>query len=207
MAYISDIGSNVMKPFFIVGCSVTAAMFSVSLFSVRRNYASVGKLEKLFDIMSILSGIAGSVGLILLSIFDLARHRTLHIIFLMLFMMGVILSASSTVHEYCHVGRHYEDFEILRVISFVKIVLIAIEVTLTILLAGFTLGKWYTAATCTEWACAYTYTFYMLSYFFDLRPMAITKDHAELLRLLNAKRNRTPLFGSPQMAETPTSER
>lgn len=99
------------------------------------------------------------------------------------------------------------------------------EIYRTILLAGFTLGKWYTAATFTEWglfppfmfiyngykayktACAYTYTFYMLSYFFDLRPMAITKDHAELLRALNAKRNRTPLFGSPQMAETPTSER
>lgn len=56
---------------------------------VGRNYASVGKLEKLFDVMSILSGIAGSVGLILLSIFDLARHRTLHIIFLTLFMMGI----------------------------------------------------------------------------------------------------------------------
>ncbi|KAI5839909.1 Frag1/DRAM/Sfk1 family-domain-containing protein [Morchella snyderi] len=208
MVYISDIGSNSMKPFFIVGCSVTAAMFSVSLFSIRRNYASGGKLEMLYDIMSTLSGLAGSVGLILLSIFDLARHRTLHIIFLILFVMGIILSASSTMHEYCHVGRSYEDFEILRAISFVKIVLIGIEIILWVIdhTCMSDKGRYPSKKLSYEIACAYVFTFYMLSYFFDLKPMAITKDQAELLRVLNAKRGRTPLFGSPQMVETPVSE-
>lgn len=43
---------------------------------------------------------------------------------------GVILSAASTTYEYSHIGKAFKDFEILRVIYFVKLVLVLVEMAL-----------------------------------------------------------------------------
>ncbi|KAL0639910.1 hypothetical protein Q9L58_001001 [Maublancomyces gigas] len=149
--YISDIGANILKPFFITGCAATALSFSASLLCVRHNQALIGRVEQLYDRISVVSGITGSAGLVALAVFDTARHHDLHFFCLLVFMGGVILSAASTTYEYSHLGKAFADFEILRTIYFVKLVLVLVEIALSIFFIGAILGRWYMAASCTEW--------------------------------------------------------
>lgn len=85
---ISDIGAANLKPLFITICSVTAIMFVLSLV-LERWYRHSGRLlpnmyrrEKTFAILSILGATMGGVSLILLSVFDTARHKKVHRAFL-----------------------------------------------------------------------------------------------------------------------------
>lgn len=55
--------------------------------------------EKVYAVLAIVSSFIAGVGLILLSVFDTARHSSLHRLFLLIFMVGVILSAIFTVVE------------------------------------------------------------------------------------------------------------
>lgn len=70
------------------------------------------KREKTFSILAILSSIVAGCGLILLSIFDTKRHTTLHRLFLLIFMVGVWLTAIFSVVEVRHqpsVGFSHAD--------------------------------------------------------------------------------------------------
>ena len=49
--------------------------------------------------LAILGSIIGGAGLILLSVFDTKRHHNLHRIFLLVFIIGVALSAIFTIAE------------------------------------------------------------------------------------------------------------
>lgn len=55
--------------------------------------------ERAFSTLAILGSFLGGAGLILLSIFDTKRHPSLHRGFLLLFIVGVGLSAIFTVIE------------------------------------------------------------------------------------------------------------
>ena len=55
--------------------------------------------ERVFGALAILWSIIGGAGLILLSIFDTKRHTSLHRLFLLIFMLGVGLSAIFSVAE------------------------------------------------------------------------------------------------------------
>ena len=55
--------------------------------------------ERVFSSLAILGSFIGGAGLILLSIFDTARHQSLHRVFLLLFIIGVGLSAVFTIIE------------------------------------------------------------------------------------------------------------
>lgn len=55
--------------------------------------------EHIFSIMAILGSFIGGVGLILLTVFDTKHHTSLHRLFLLIFMLGVALSAVFTVVE------------------------------------------------------------------------------------------------------------
>lgn len=121
--YISDIGADILKPLFIVGCCFTGVGFVLSLTVERilrhngryvvlfratypKTYSGLFRLvpnmrrrEKVFSILAIISAIVGGAGLILLSIFDTKRHTTLHRLFLLIFMLGVAFSALFTIVE------------------------------------------------------------------------------------------------------------
>lgn len=105
------VGANILKPFFIAGCAATALSFSASLLCVRtskklsqrqcrsprlirypigHNQALIGRVEQLYDRISVVSGITGSVGLVALAVFDTARHHDLHFFCLLVFMGGII---------------------------------------------------------------------------------------------------------------------
>jgi hypothetical protein len=55
--------------------------------------------ERVFGGLAVLGSFIGGCGLILLSIFDTDRHHILHRCFLLVFMIGVGLSAIFTIIE------------------------------------------------------------------------------------------------------------
>lgn len=110
IAYISDVGASTLKPLFITGCVIAAIFLDLS-FGADRWLRHKGRLvpnstvgEKVLMGLTIVFAIVGTAGLILLSIFDAARHKTLHDIFLLLFMVGYLLSAIFICWEYQRLG-------------------------------------------------------------------------------------------------------
>jgi hypothetical protein len=123
IAYISDVGADILKPLFIAGSCITAVCFFLSLLIERwlrhsgrysssfltsaeihiiwcaRLIPTMRNREHAFSILAILGSFIAGVGLILLTIFDTKRHSSLHRFFLLVFMVGVALSAIFTVIE------------------------------------------------------------------------------------------------------------
>ncbi len=76
--------------------------------------------EKVFGILAIFGSFIGGAGLVLLSIFDTKRFTSAHRIFLLVFMIGVALSAIFTVAEVIPI-----HLSILPVVHLIPIVLLA----------------------------------------------------------------------------------
>ena len=55
--------------------------------------------EKVFSVLAILSSVVAGISLILLSVFDTKHYTTLHRLFLLIFMIGVWLTAILSVVE------------------------------------------------------------------------------------------------------------
>lgn len=111
IAFISDIGADKLKPFFAASSIVTSLLFSCSFATYKwmarfdQSHASMTS-RKILTGISVLLTITGSLGLSLLSIFDVASHTRLHAIFLMLFMVGHLSSAVLV----CWVNRFSSKF-------------------------------------------------------------------------------------------------
>ncbi|KAG8991747.1 hypothetical protein FRB93_002593 [Tulasnella sp. JGI-2019a] len=105
IAYISDVAADILKPLFIVGCVFTAVGFFLSLFIERwlrhsgRLLPEHQKRERVMSALACFGAALGGCGLILLSIFDTKRHPSIHRLFLLIFVLGVALSAIFTVIE------------------------------------------------------------------------------------------------------------
>lgn len=107
IAYISDIGADILKPLFIAGCSVTGVSLVASL-TIERRLRHRGRLlpdmrkrERVTSGLAIASSVLAALGLVLLSIFDTKRHHGAHDALLLVFMVGVVLSAIFSVVEVC----------------------------------------------------------------------------------------------------------
>jgi len=110
IAYISDVGAQSLKPLFIAGSCVTTVFLDLSSLSERwlrhrgRLAANLTVTEKVLSGLSLAFAILGTAGLILLSIFDILHHPTLHDIFLLLFIVGYVVSAIFICWEYQRLG-------------------------------------------------------------------------------------------------------
>jgi len=111
IAYISDVGADRLKPLFISGCVLTTILLDIS-FGADRYLRHKGRLvpnasttEKVLSGLTIFFAIIGTAGLILLSIFDTARHPKLHDVFLLFFIAGYVLSAIFICWEYQRLGN------------------------------------------------------------------------------------------------------
>jgi len=121
IAYISDVGASTLKPLFITGCVITTIFLDIS-FGGDRWLRHRGRLvpntsagEKVLSALTILFAVIGTVGLILLSIFDTARHPRLHDIFLLLFIVGYVFSAIFICWEYQRLGiRLFSPFPLIK---------------------------------------------------------------------------------------------
>lgn len=102
---ISDVGASFLKPLFVAGGSVTAVGFFLSLVLERwfrhtgRLLPNMRKRERVLSSLAIFGAFVGGAGLILLTVFDTDRHHALHRVFLLVFILGVALSAVFTVLE------------------------------------------------------------------------------------------------------------
>ncbi|KAJ3572553.1 hypothetical protein NP233_g3009 [Leucocoprinus birnbaumii] len=174
IAYISDIGASGLKPLFIVGCAITALSFFLSLV-VERFFRHTGRLvghlrrrETVFGILAMLGSFIGGLGLLLLSIFDTKRYKSEHRAFLLVFIIGVALSAIFTILEYRWLSRDFAEARKLRYAYVAKAVIALILICLAIAF-GITLYHSNNAGAVLEWIIAFGFTFYLLTFFYDLR--------------------------------------
>lgn len=182
IAYISDVGAESLKPLFIAGSCVTTIFLDISFLSERwlrhrgRLAANISMTEKVLSGLSMVFALVGTAGLILLSIFDTLRHPTLHDIFLLLFVVGYVVSAIFICWEYQRLGTHFREHRVLRASFWIKLLFILLEVVLAIAFAACNFRKLYNAAAVLEWAVSFIFTFYVFSFFIDLLPATRTKN-------------------------------
>ncbi|KAI5779493.1 Frag1/DRAM/Sfk1 family-domain-containing protein [Geopyxis carbonaria] len=176
IAYISDVGADTLKPLFVTGATITGLFFFLALCAMRRNHSLNRRLERTLDWASIAAGFMGAVSLLLLSVFDTRRYPTLHRLFLFLFMLGIVLSALFTTLEYRRLGNTFTDHPVLKISYRFKQAIVVVEVALSVAFGVTMFRKANNAAAIIEWLIAFLFTFYVLSFFFDLRPKARTKE-------------------------------
>ncbi|KAE8152122.1 Frag1/DRAM/Sfk1 family-domain-containing protein [Aspergillus avenaceus] len=186
IAYISDVGAQGLKPLFITGSVITVVFLDLSFIAERwlrhagQLVPNKGKLDKSCAVLSILFSIAGALGLILLSVFDTLRHPNMHDGFLVMFLVGYIISAILICAEYLRLGIFYRSQHRVLFASFcIKATFIVVEIALAI--AFGVLGrkgpKTRNAAAVLEWVIALIFTFYVLSFVVDLLPSVRTRRH------------------------------
>ncbi|PKS10746.1 hypothetical protein jhhlp_002503 [Lomentospora prolificans] len=195
--YISNIGAHEMKPLFITGCVITTIFLDLSFASDRwlrhkgRLVPNTTLFEKVLSGLTILFAIVGTVGLILLSIFDTYRHPRLHDIFLGLFMGGYLLSAIFICWEYQRLRTTHREHRVLRTSFRIKLGFIIVELALIIAFGVCSRVKKRNTAAVLEWVIALIFSAYVFSFVVDLWPAMHTKP---------ARRGRLPR-GAIGMAE------
>jgi hypothetical protein len=177
--YISDIGASYLKPLFVTGCCITAAGFVLCLLLERflRNHGRLvdnfRRRERVFAWLAVLGSIIGGAGLILLSVFDTLRHPSLHRLFLLIFMVGVALSALFTIIEFRWINKDFQGgAPRLRTAYMMKGGIALTLIALAIAFGGTLYGKSTAstdAAAVLEWTIAIGYTLYLLTFWYDLR--------------------------------------
>ncbi|KAF2749941.1 hypothetical protein M011DRAFT_517798 [Sporormia fimetaria CBS 119925] len=183
IAYISDVGAHELKPLFIAMSAVTVVAFDIA-FVLERWLRHTGRLapntsvwQKIWSSASSIAAIVGGAGLILLAVFDTARHSRLHRIFLAVFIGGYIVSAIFICWEYQRLGVHYKHTSVLRYSFWIKLAFIVIELALAITFGILGNQDKYNEAAVVEWTIAFIYFFYVLSFFIDFMPAVRTKNH------------------------------
>ncbi|KAK4229830.1 Frag1/DRAM/Sfk1 family-domain-containing protein [Podospora fimiseda] len=183
IAYISDVGAATLKPLFITGCVLTTILLDISFLSDRwlrhkgRLVPNTTRGEKILSGLTILFAVIGTTGLILLSVFDTARHPREHNVFLLLFIAGYVLSAVFICWEYQKLGQHYRSHRILRTSFWIKLTFVIIEILLAIAFVSCTFTKHYNAGAVLEWIIAFIFSAYVFSFAVDLYPAVKTKGH------------------------------
>lgn len=151
IAYISDIGADVLKPLFVVGSAFTGLFFFLSLLAMRHHHALVRRLERTLDGLAVCAAALGGLALPLLAGFDTRRHERLHKLFLLLFMLGVIFSALFTTIEYRRLGRTFTEHPVLKLSYRFKQAVVCIDIALAIAFGVTMFRKLSNAAAILEW--------------------------------------------------------
>ncbi|KAH7882283.1 Frag1/DRAM/Sfk1 family-domain-containing protein [Phlebopus sp. FC_14] len=181
IAYISDVGASFLKPLFVVACCITGVGLFLSLILERllrhrgRLVPEMRKRERVLGILAIIGAFIAMWGLILLSGFDTVHYTILHRLFLLIFMLGVVLSAVFTVLEYWWIACDFADVRKLRRAYIAKAIIGGALVLLAIAF-GITLYYAPDVGAVIEWAIAFGFTFYLLTFCYDFR---MAKDTME----------------------------
>jgi len=182
IAYISDVGAFELQPLFIAGSCVTTVFLDLAFLSERwlrhrgRLARNTSTLEKVLSALSIVFAIAGTVGLILLSIFNDYKHDRIHDGCLLLFIAGYVISAIFVCAEYQRLGVKYREHRVLRASFWIKLAFILVELCLAIAFAAtFASSNHRDVAAILEWTIAFIFTGYILSFLVDLAPAVGTK--------------------------------
>jgi len=106
--------------------------------------------------------------LILLSIFDTKRFMKTHRAFLLVFMVGVVFSAIFTVAEFAWLRKDFREHTKIRRAYMAKVIIATILVIAAIAF-GICLDVAPNAGGVLEWAIAFGFTFYLMTFWYDLR--------------------------------------
>ena len=150
---------------------------------------------------AVVFAVAGTCGLILLSIFDTLRHPRLHDGFLLLFVAGYVISAifiwsvfymknvtPQTVipnpydkysAEYQRLGVHFRQHRILRLSFWAKLIFVLLEIILAIVFGATSYKGRPNVGAVIEWIVALIFTFYALTFFMDLLPASRSAQEHE----------------------------
>ncbi|KAF6827426.1 frag1 dram sfk1 family protein [Colletotrichum plurivorum] len=184
IAYISDVGAYRLKPLFVTGCVITAVFLDLSFFSDRwlrhkgRLAPNTSAGEKVLFGLTIVFALVGTVGLVCLSIFDTYRHGRLHLLFLLLFIAGYLISAIFICWEYQRLGKKYPEHRSLAASFWIKLVFILVEFSLAVAFIACNFLRRYDVAAILEWIVAFVFSFYIWSFMVDLYPAVRTRDKA-----------------------------
>jgi len=118
----------------------------------------------------------GTFGLILLSVFDTVHHPKVHRLFLLLFMLGYVLSAIFVCWEYQRLGIRFRQYRVLRVSFWLKLAFIIAESFLAIGFGVCLFKGRQNPGAILEWIISFVFTFYILTFLIDLFPVVRTKN-------------------------------
>ena len=196
-----------MKPLFIAGSTITVVTLDLSLIAERwlrhsgRLAPNTSWTEKGLSILSIIAAIAGALGIILLSIFDVAHHQSLHDHLLIVFIVGYVLSAIFTVIEFGILGPKYKQHVTLRFSFYYKLAFIIVEVALAIPFGVLeSKVEHVNVAAILEWVIAFVFTGYVFSFMIDLIPGF--RNHHMQSHYTNRKSITSPDLNDPEMSPT-----
>lgn len=181
IAYISDVGAQELKPLFITGCVITTVFLDISFLSDRwlrhrgRLVPNTTRGEKILSGLTIFWALIGTIGLILLSIFDTARHPSLHDLFLGFFIIGYLLSAIFVCWEYQRLGIRNPEHNVLAISFWIKLFFVLVTIALAIPFVILTKYANRNPAAILEWVIALVFSFYVFSFYVDLYPAVYTK--------------------------------
>ncbi|KAB5590134.1 Frag1/DRAM/Sfk1 family protein [Ceratobasidium theobromae] len=197
--YISDVGAYTLKPLFVVGAVITGLGFFFTVLAETilrtrgRLLPAVRRRGVVLGVISCIWALVAAAGLGLLAGFDTWRYSTLHRLFLLIFMLGTVFSAIASTIEFLVLKREARHaaglsdttdftFNIVKMVKgltvsyIAKLILVVTEVALSFAFGVTMYKRWNNTAAILEWAIAYIFTFYLLTFYFDLRPAARTKD-------------------------------
>ena len=181
IAYISDVGAYTLKPLFITGSVIATVLLDASFFAERwlrhtgRLARNTSRAQRILGILSIVFAIIGSIGMILLAVFDTFQYSTKHNIFLLVFIAGYTFSAIFICADYQRLGIHYRQHRILRISFWVKLAFILIEVALAVAFGVMSFTRRRNVGAVLEWVIAIIFAGYILSFLLDLYPSVRTK--------------------------------
>jgi len=185
IAYISDVGAEDFKPLFITMGTISVVVFDLAFLAERwlrhrgRLTRNTRTSQKILAGFSIGFAFFGALGLILLTIFDVKRHKAVHDTCIAVFIGGYVISAVFICAEYQRLGVFYREYKVLRISFWMKLFFIIVEVALAIAFGALNRTHTYNAAACVEWIIAFVYTFWVLSFVVDFLPVMDVKDHME----------------------------
>ncbi|KAH7928054.1 hypothetical protein BV22DRAFT_226996 [Leucogyrophana mollusca] len=174
IAYISDVGASYLKPLFVVTCCITGVSFFLSLVIERflrhsgRLLPNMRKRERVLSSLAIFGSFIGMWGLVLLSGFDTKRYPSAHRFFLLLFMLGVAISALFTILEYRWLAHDFADVRQLKRAYLAKAIIAGALIACAV---AFGVALYYAqeVGAILEWVISFGYTLYLLTFYYDLR--------------------------------------
>eukprot|EP00914_Ancora_sagittata_P023203 GHVO01045950.1.p1 GENE.GHVO01045950.1~~GHVO01045950.1.p1 ORF type:complete len:128 (+),score=6.66 GHVO01045950.1:347-730(+) len=121
------------------------------------------KRERVYSTLAIIGSFIGGAGLILLSVFDTKRHPRLHDGFLLVFIVGVALSAIFTIAEFRWISKDFKYVRLLKRSYWMKAIIAGLLIILAVAF-GVTERAAVNVGGVLEWTIAFGFTFYLLTF-------------------------------------------
>ncbi|KAJ8502927.1 hypothetical protein ONZ45_g11319 [Pleurotus djamor] len=130
------------------------------------------------------------------------RYPTHHRLFLLVFLLGVVLSAIFTVIEYRWISKDYDEERYLRKAYAAKAIIAGVLIVLAIAFAVAMFHS-YDVGAILEWVIAFGFTSYIITFYFDLRQSKNMRKGEFSATLLpeEAEGSRRPQYKLVRMAE------